>query len=89
MRLFGFYLSHGLLRVCEIKLSDICKNKGNPDLVCENIRVDHSFELINICCGPRSMLPNAEGRTATVMKFVIIYMSSSNQNDSAYTKLPD
>ena len=30
-----FYLSLGLVRVCEIKLSHMGKNNGNPDLVCE------------------------------------------------------
>ena len=36
VRLFVFYLSNGLARVCEIELSYIGKNKGNLDLVCEN-----------------------------------------------------
>ena len=31
------YLSHGLVRVCEIELSHMGKNNGNPDLVCEKI----------------------------------------------------
>ena len=31
------YLSHGLVRVCEIELSHIGKNNGNPDLVSKNI----------------------------------------------------
>ena len=35
VRLFVFYLSHGLVRVCEIELSHMGKNQGNPDLVCE------------------------------------------------------
>ena len=34
MRLFVFYLSHGLVRACEIELSH-----RNTDLVCENVRV--------------------------------------------------
>ena len=36
VRLFIFYLSSGLARVCEIELSHMGKNNGNPDLVCEN-----------------------------------------------------
>ena len=36
MRLFVFYLSLGLVRVCEIELSHMGKNNWNPDLVCEN-----------------------------------------------------
>ena len=35
VRLFIFYLSHGLVWVCEIELSHIGKNNGNPNLVCE------------------------------------------------------
>ena len=31
-----FYLSNGLVRVCEIELSHIGKSNGNPNLVCEN-----------------------------------------------------
>ena len=30
-----FYLSHGLVQVCEIELSHVGKNKGNPNLVWE------------------------------------------------------
>ena len=37
VRLLVFYLSLGLVRVCEIELSHMGKNKGNPDLVCEKI----------------------------------------------------
>ena len=37
MQLFIFYLSLGLVRVCEIELSHMGKNKGNLDPVCENI----------------------------------------------------
>ena len=32
-----FYLSHGLVQVCEIELSHLGKNNAKPDLVCENI----------------------------------------------------
>ena len=35
MRLFVFYLSLGLVRVCEIEISHMGKNNGNPDLACE------------------------------------------------------
>ena len=36
MLLFFFYLSHGLVQVCEIEeLSHMGKNNRNPDLVCE------------------------------------------------------
>ena len=35
VRLFVFYLSHGLVWVCDIELSHMGKNNGNPDLVCE------------------------------------------------------
>ena len=31
-----FYLSHGLVWVCEIELSHMGKKNENPDLVCEN-----------------------------------------------------
>ena len=30
-----FYLSHGLVWVCEIELSHMGKSNGYPDLVCE------------------------------------------------------
>ena len=39
VRLFVFYLSHGLVWVFEIELSNKGKN-GNPRLVCEKTRVD-------------------------------------------------
>ena len=32
-----FYLSHGLVWVCEIEISRMGENNGNPDPVCENI----------------------------------------------------
>ena len=35
MRLFVFYLCLGLVQVCEIEISHMGKNNGNPDLVCE------------------------------------------------------
>ena len=35
VHLFNFYLSHGLIRVCEIELSRMGQNNGNPDLVCK------------------------------------------------------
>ena len=38
VRLFVFYLSLGLVRVCEIELSHMGKNSGNSDLVCEKKR---------------------------------------------------
>ena len=31
-----FYLSLGLVWVCELEISHMGKNNGNPDLVCEN-----------------------------------------------------
>ena len=37
VRLFDFNISHGLVRVCDIELSHMGKNNGNPDLVCEKI----------------------------------------------------
>ena len=33
----SFYLSLGLVQVCEIELSHMGKNKGNPDQVCEKM----------------------------------------------------
>ena len=39
-----FYLSHGLVRVCEIEFSHSSKNNGNPNLVCEKINI-HNFAL--------------------------------------------
>ena len=39
-----FYLSHGLVRVCEIELSHMGKNNGNSYLVCEKIRNHHECE---------------------------------------------
>ena len=45
-----FYLSLvGLVRVCDVELSHMGKNVGNPDLVCENIGITHVFSCINIC----------------------------------------
>ena len=38
------YLSHRLVWVCEIELSHMGKNKGNPDLVCEKLEY-HTIEL--------------------------------------------
>ena len=35
MQLFVFYLSHGLVLICEIELSQMGKNNVNPDRVCE------------------------------------------------------
>ena len=35
VRLFVFYLYHGMVRVCEIELSHMGKHNGNYDLVCE------------------------------------------------------
>ena len=32
-----FYLSHGLVRVCQIVLSYMGKNNGIPNLVCEKV----------------------------------------------------
>ena len=37
VRLFVFYLSLGLVWVCEIEISHMGKNNGNLDLVCEKI----------------------------------------------------
>ena len=37
VRLSVYYLSHGLVRVCDIELSHMSKNNGNPDLVCEKL----------------------------------------------------
>ena len=34
VHLFFYYLSHGLVQVCEVELSHMGKNNGNPDLVC-------------------------------------------------------
>ena len=31
--LFDFYYFHELVGVCEIEISHMCKNSGNPDLV--------------------------------------------------------
>ena len=36
VRLFVFYLSLGLVLVCEIEISHMGKNNGNSDLVCTN-----------------------------------------------------
>ena len=33
--LFAFYVSRGLVRVCEKELSNMGKSNGTPDLVCE------------------------------------------------------
>ena len=35
-----FYLSHGLVRVCEVKLSHMGKINRNPDLVCDRFRTN-------------------------------------------------
>ena len=42
--LFVFYLSHGPVWVCEIELSHMGKNNGNPNLVYENMPVCTSPE---------------------------------------------
>ena len=37
VRLFAFfYLSYGLVGLCEIEICQMGKGNGNPDLVCEN-----------------------------------------------------
>ena len=37
VRLFVFYLSLGLVWVCEIETSHMGENNRNPDLVCEKV----------------------------------------------------
>ena len=54
MRLFVFHLSHGLVRVCEVELSHISKNNGNPDLVCEKNRIPGLRLLISSLPGSAS-----------------------------------
>ena len=53
VRLFVFYLSHGLVRVhvCEIESFHMCKQNGNSDLVCEKIhfRMRITKALIRLC----------------------------------------
>ena len=44
VRLFVFYLSLRLVWVCEIEISHMGKNNGNPDLVCDN-RLSHLSRL--------------------------------------------
>ena len=57
MWLFILYLSLGLVRVCEIQISHMCKNHGYPDLVCEkrlsllsgkseNVSTVHSWRVV-------------------------------------------
>ena len=48
VRLFVFHLSHGLVRVCEVELSHMGKNNGNPDLVCEKMRFVQA--RLKLCC---------------------------------------
>ena len=38
VRIIVFYVSLGLVWVCEIEISHIGKINGNPNLVCENTR---------------------------------------------------
>ena len=45
VRLFVFYLSHGLVRICDIEFSHMGKNNGNPDLLCEK-----KIAETPICC---------------------------------------
>ena len=40
-----FYLSHGLVRVCEIALSHMDKNNGNPDVMCGKKNLSFKKEL--------------------------------------------
>ena len=42
LMLFVFYLSHGLIWVCEIEIFQMDKDNGNPDLVCEK---GHNYTL--------------------------------------------
>ena len=45
VRLFVFIFPKGCYgSVCEIELSDVGKNNGNPSLVCENIRIHQECE---------------------------------------------
>ena len=39
----GFYLSHGLVPVCEIELSHIGTNNGYSDLVCQKGWMSNEF----------------------------------------------
>ena len=43
-----FYLSHWLVRVCEIELSHTSNNNRNPDLVCENTASLTQYNLLHI-----------------------------------------
>ena len=60
--LFVFYVSHGLVRVCEIEISHMGKNSGNTDLVCKNIWITHAFSCINICQVPRKLFEHEAAR---------------------------
>ena len=40
-----FYLSHGLVGVCEIEISHMGKNNENPDLVCQNKMLYSHYQL--------------------------------------------
>ena len=51
-----FYLSLGLVWACEIEISHMGKNNGNPDLVCEKkisnmLRVNGLLEGISLIIG--------------------------------------
>ena len=48
MRLFDFYLSHGLVRVCEIEFSHMGKNSGNSDLVSKNTLSTSVYRIQNL-----------------------------------------
>ena len=55
--MFEYYLSHRLVRVCEIKLSHMGKNNGNPDLVSEKkslLLLDVNSEYLNRVDSKRS-----------------------------------
>ena len=48
MQLLAFYLSQGLVWVCELELSHMGKNNGIPDLVCEKFWYCN-LHILSVC----------------------------------------
>ena len=53
-----FYLSLGLVRVCETEISHMNKNNGNPDLVCENFKYS-KFCVWSLLCKAKLSVPSS------------------------------
>ena len=91
-----FYLSHGLVWVCEIELSHVNKHNGTPDLACEKFH----FSALNECLltgwftpgVPRmvSLLSNgmvhASDTEDGVPSFLYVYARGEGSDETANTR---